>query len=166
MLGKREAGNHKGNGKLGIIISQSFPVPRDFYLSLKHAPDTALKCWDVLSFKEVHLCKIHYSLVNQKKPPKNKEAIILKGGVQKTEALILGEQRYHGALQIISLWRKDSHPSNSKAQGNISPYTKESEFKMWKHLINWNLTSRGCCPFWSKTYVKRYSEHVVSISLN
>lgn len=43
----------------------------------------------------MHLCKIHYSLENQKKkkPQKIKEAIILKGGVQKTGALILGEQR-------------------------------------------------------------------------
>lgn len=59
-----------------------------------------------------------------------------------------------------------SHLSDNKAQRHTSPYTKEREFKMQKHLINWNQTSRGCCPFWSKTYIKKYSEHFISISLN
>lgn len=62
--------------------------------------------------------------------------------------------------------KEHSHLSNNKAQGNTSPYTKEREFRMQKHLINRNQTSKGCCPFWRKTYVKRYSEHFISISLN
>lgn len=100
---------------------------------------------------------------------RKKEQSYWKGGVQKTGGLILGEQRYGYTMVHYKLFlyeERTSHPSNSKAQGNTSPYTKESEFKMQKHLINWNQTSRCCCPLWSKTYVKRYSEHIISISLN
>lgn len=59
-------------------------------LSLKHAPDTALKCWDALSLKEVHLCKIHNGLENKERRKQSH----WKGSVQKTGDLILGEQMY------------------------------------------------------------------------
>lgn len=91
MLGNSKAGNHKGNGELGIIISQSFSVPRDFcpWVSDMHQ-DTTLKYWHAPSFKVMHLCKIHSGLENKE----SRKQSYWKWGVQKTGDLILGEQSY------------------------------------------------------------------------
>lgn len=86
-------GSRKSQRKWGVghyyqpVLSRSQGFPS---LTLKHATDTPLKCWDALSLKEVHLCKIHYSLENKER----RKQPYWRGRAQKTGDLILGEQRY------------------------------------------------------------------------